>query len=61
MVGKFTYKNHCYDLVLACIQPYDQERVLDLLHIDQLLQRLGSVLTIDVCRHLLKKVIFVFV
>ena len=49
MVGKFTYKNHCYDLVLACIQPYNQERVLYLLHLDQLLQCLGSVLKIDVC------------
>ena len=61
MIRRFTYKKNCYNLVLARIQPYDQERVLDLLHLDQLLQRLGSVLAIDVCRHLLNKVIFVFV
>ena len=49
MIRRFTYKKNCYNLVLARIQPYDQERVLDLLHLDQLLQCLGSVLTIDVC------------
>ena len=49
MIERFTYKKNGYDLVLACIQPHDQERVLDLLHLDQLLQCLGSVLTIDVC------------
>ena len=61
MIGKFTYENYSDYFILASIQTYDQERVLDLLHLDQLLQRLGSVLTIDVCRHLLNKVIFVFV
>ena len=61
MIGKFTYENYSDYFILASIQTYDQERVLDLLHLDQLLQCLGSVLTIDVCRHLLNKVIFVFV
>jgi hypothetical protein len=61
MIGKFTYENYSDYFILASIQTYDQERVLDLLHLDQLLQRLGSVLAIDVCRHLLNKVIFVFV
>ena len=49
MIGKFTYENYSDYFILASIQTYDQERVLDLLHLDQLLQRLGSVLTIDVC------------